>query len=160
MPCSEILTELGAVAVMEKAYRKLRACPWPNQYPESHDKDGNLKYGCWDEVNWREARDVRYEVKQRNFRPKGARRTLRPIVGHLRRKASELQVGNPDRNWKVRVAFQGNIILNQNFEIAMCTQMPSQLATLEALAATTISDVCQEAYVNKPMQNMPPTKVS
>ena len=101
---------------------------------------GVTRYGCWREDLSEEAFAVRARIK--------ADKRLDPnrIDEHFGRlfkigveKGSELPVGHKDRKWKGRVVFQGSAVLNQNFEIAVFSEMASQPATLE-------SSACADAY--------------
>ena len=47
-------------------------------------------------------------------------------------KGYDLHPGHKERRWKGRVVLQGNIVLTQNYELAVSTEMANQPATTEA----------------------------
>ena len=54
------------------------------------------------------------------------------LFGIMVEKGSELQKGDPRRKYKYRVVFQGNRVINQNWEAALFQDMGSSPATMEA----------------------------
>ena len=47
-------------------------------------------------------------------------------------RGAEFPEGDPRRKWKYRVVFQGNMVKDQDFNVALFNEMASTPATLEA----------------------------
>ena len=69
--------------------------------------------GTWDEVVVREWADVAREARQA-----GKEVHFGYLLGLCFEKGSELPEGHPDRKFKGRSFFQGDRVVNQNWEVA------------------------------------------
>ena len=85
------------------------------------------KMGTWDEIVVREWRDVAKEARQNDTEVH-----FGYLLGLCFEKGSELPDGHPDRKFKGRTVFQGDRVVNQNWEVALFQDLGSSPATLEA----------------------------
>ena len=84
----------------------------------------------WDESSVREWGDVAKEA-----RDKGKEVHIGYLFGLCVEKNSELADGDPNKKYKYRVVFQGNRVVNQNWEAALFQDLGSSPATMEASRA-------------------------
>ena len=138
---NEIAQKAKAKAAMDAEWKKLRD-----------------KY-VWDEdiKNVRDWSDVAREA-----RDKGIDVHLGWLFGICVEKGSELEENNPNRKYKGRVVFQGNRVINQNWEAAMFQDMGSSPATMDASRAADCWGCCpnhdiemadaEQAYVQAPLR--------
>ena len=81
----------------------------------------------WDEEEVREWDDVRREAQEGGFEVH-----MGYLLGICVEKNSELSLDKPARNYKGRVVFQGNRVVDQNYDAAMFQDLGSAPATMEA----------------------------
>ena len=81
----------------------------------------------WDDSVVREWSDVMHDARR-----KGGITHLGRLFGICVEKGSELAVGDPRRKYKYRVVFQGNNVVDQNWEVALFQDLGSCPATMEA----------------------------
>jgi hypothetical protein len=86
--------------------------------------------GAWDEVVVREWADVAREARQT-----GKEVHFGYLLGLCFEKGSELPEGHPDRKFKGRFVFQGDRVVNQDWEVALFQDLGSNPASLEAARA-------------------------
>ena len=86
--------------------------------------------GTWDEYVVREWSDVAREARN-----KGEEVHFGYLLGLCFEKGSELEDGDPGKKFKGRAVFQGDRVVNQNWEIALFQDLGSSPATLEASRA-------------------------
>ena len=80
--------------------------------------------GCWDESRVAEWRDVARSATSTNH--------VGRVFGVCVEKNVDLPADNPNRKYKGRVVFQGNQVLDQNWDVAMFQELSSCPASLEA----------------------------
>ena len=105
----EIDANPKAKAAMDKEWDRLRA-----QY-------------VWDEAHPREWDDVRKEAQRGGYEVH-----MGYLFGICVEKNSELDINDPTRKFKGRVVFQGDRVVNQNYDAAMFQDLGSAPATMEA----------------------------
>ncbi len=88
------------------------------------------KMGCWDELSVREWASVAPEAKRA-----GEKHHVGRIFALCFEKNYELEEGNPARKYKGRVVFQGNDVIDENWDVAMFQELSSNPATMEAAKA-------------------------
>ncbi len=81
----------------------------------------------WDETDAREWDDVRDEAQREGFDVH-----MGYLLGICVEKNSELPESDPARKFKGWVAFQGNRVVDQNYDAAMFQDLGSAPATMEA----------------------------
>ena len=81
----------------------------------------------WDEADVREWDDVRDEAQREGFDVH-----MGYLLGICVEKNSELPENDPARKFKGRVVFQGNRVVDQNYDAAMFQDLGSAPATMEA----------------------------
>ena len=84
----------------------------------------------WDETVIREWSDLAREARR-----KGKDINFGYLFGICVEKGSELPEGHPNRKYKYRVVFQGNRVVNQDWEAATFEDLGSSPATLESSRA-------------------------
>ena len=84
-------------------------------------------HGVWDETNPQEWEDVRKKAQK-----DGRKIHLGYLFGICVQKNSELPDGNPAKKYKGRVVFQGNRVVDENYEAAQFGDGGSAPATIEA----------------------------
>ena len=85
------------------------------------------KCGCWDESGVREWADVAAEARRNKMKAH-----VGAIFDICVEKGSELPAGDPARKFKGRVVFQGNRVKDENYDIAMFSDLSSSPASMEA----------------------------
>ena len=114
----------------------------------------------WDEEEVREWDDVRREDQEGGFEVH-----MGYLLGICVEKNSELSLDNPVRKFKGRVVFQGDRVVDQNYDAAMFQDLGSAPATMEAAKvgdfygcipghSLEIADAVQ-AYVQAEMKGTP-----
>ena len=112
---------------VSKSERKLK----PKAMQAMKDEWNRLrKMGTWDDLSVRPWRAVAREA-----RDKGEEVHFGYLLGLCFEKGSELPENHPDRKFKGRSVFQGDRVVNQNFEVALFQDLGSSPATLEASRA-------------------------
>ena len=106
---AEVRTTPAAQQALQKEWDKLRAA------------------GCWNESGVREWADVAAEARRKN-----AKAHVGMIFDICVEKGSELPKGDPGRNFKGRVVFQGNNVQDENWNAALFQELGSSPATMEA----------------------------
>jgi hypothetical protein len=89
--------------------------------------------GCWDESKVCEWTDVRKAASKA-----GHTVHVGMIFEIVVEKGAELPAGSPGRKFKGRVVFQGNHVLDQNYDHAMFNELGSCPATMEAAKAADV----------------------
>ena len=85
------------------------------------------RIGCWDESRVREWRDVAREAKANKTKAH-----VGAIFDICVEKGSELPEGDKGRKFKGRVVFQGNRVKDENWDVAMFSDLSSSPASMEA----------------------------
>ena len=85
------------------------------------------KKGVWDVEQIRDWDEIAREA-----RASGKEVNMGRLFGIMVEKGSELQSDDPRRKYKYRVVFQGNNVVNQNWEAALFQNLGSSPATMEA----------------------------
>ena len=83
--------------------------------------------GTWDESRVKECKTVIAEAKA-----KGEKAHIARIFEACYLKGSELAVGDPSRKYKGRTVFEGNRVVDENYEQAMFAELGSSPASMEA----------------------------
>ena len=83
--------------------------------------------GTWDEPRVKECKTVIAEAKA-----KGEKAHIARIFEACYLKGSELAVGDPSRKYKGRTVFEGNRVVDENYEQAMFAELGSSPASMEA----------------------------
>ena len=96
---------------------------------KAHDKEWNRLCAkqVWDETTVRER-----DAVARDARIRGEEIHMGRIFGICTEKESELPANDPRRKYKYRVVFQGNRVINQNWEVALFQDLGSSPAAMEA----------------------------
>ena len=105
----ELERTLAALEARDKEWRRLRSKQ------------------VWDESVGREWDDVAKEARLR-----GEEVDMGRLFGICIEKGSELPADDPRRKFKYRVVFQGNRVVNQNWEVAIFQDLGSSPAAMEA----------------------------
>jgi hypothetical protein len=85
---------------------------------------------CWDETKVREWAQVSAESKR-----SGQKAHVGRVFAICVEKGSELPDGHPGKKFKGRVAFQGNDVKDENWDVALLQELSSCPATMEAAKA-------------------------
>ena len=88
---------------------------------------------------WRWEMLTAWDVVAAKARAEGREIHFRNLFGFMAEKGSEFEVGDPRRYLKYRVVFQGNMVKDQSWDIALFQEMASTPATLQA-------SKCVDAY--------------
>merc|ERR1712004_966466 len=88
-----------------------------------------------DMKTWDDAAVEDWSVVARRARAAGEEVHFGYLLGMCFEKGSELPENHKDRKFKGRTVFQGDRVVNQNFEVAMFQNLGSSPATLEASRA-------------------------
>jgi len=88
------------------------------------------KMGTWDDTTVEEWSDVAKKARAANEEVH-----FGYLLGSCFEKGSELPDNHPDRKFKGRSVFQGDRVVNQNYEVALFQDLGSSPATLEAARA-------------------------
>ena len=112
---------------VSKAERKLK----PKAMQEMMKEWKRLRdMGTWDDASVRAWRDVAREARDKNEEVH-----FGYLLGLCFEKGSELLDGHTDEKFKGHSVFQGDRVVNQNFEVALFQDLGSSPATLEASRA-------------------------
>ena len=107
--------------------RKERSATQKAQAAVQVEWDKLRKIGCWDESKVREWRDVAREAKANKTKAH-----VGAIFDICVEKGSELPEGDKGRKFKGRVVFQGNRVKDENWDVAMFSDLSSSPASMEA----------------------------
>ena len=115
---------------------------------------GNLraKY-VWAPDVVREFNEVAATARRNN-----AKVHLGSIFGLMVEKGSELPKGDPRRKYKYRVVFQGNNVIDQNWETAIFQNLGSSLASMEAGKMADAYGSFPGMACNRPMRSKPTSR--
>ena len=88
------------------------------------------KSGCWDESKVRE-----WDAAATEARIKGITTHVGRVFEICVEKGAELPKGNPARKFKGRVVAQGNQVKDENWDVALFSDLSSSPSTMEAAKA-------------------------
>ena len=155
VPRSELLQNQEATDALELEWVKLETAKWSSKGNQTMDRTG--VWGLESVMDYDDAVQAAYDANEVWH--------FGRLHGFCFEKNAELDKNEPTRKFKGRVVFLGNQVKNQNFEVAVFSDMASRPATLEASAAADflglapgndveVADAVQ-AYVQAMLQGVP-----
>ena len=94
------------------------------------ERDKLRKAGCWDESKMREWSEIADEARRL-----GKKVHVGRVFEIVVEKGSELKPGDPARKFKGRVVYQGNMVMDENWDAAIFSDLSSAPSSMEAAKA-------------------------